>query len=231
MTWRHELKFYITAKDIEVLKNRLNNLMNLDPHQGKEGYTIRSLYLDTINDDLLEQGLSGLNNRVKYRFRFYNDDIKNINLEKKITRNNLKTKIQEKVSIDTMNNYLKNYLTDIEDNKKLLMETIANELRPNIVIEYDRYAFVNEVGNVRITFDVNIRASLQKNRFLKEDLLLVPVLPINKHILEVKYDNILPGYIAKVLNLENLTRVSFSKYTICRNVLDNNGIMEGVYDI
>ena len=54
--------------------------------------------------------------------------------------------------------------------------------------------------------------------------------PINRKILEVKYDGILPGYISRILNVESLERASYSKYVMSNNVLENNGRIEEVYE-
>jgi hypothetical protein len=54
--------------------------------------------------------------------------------------------------------------------------------------------------------------------------LLYPVLPAGQHVLEVKYDGILPGFLVKAMDMGDLQRTSFSKYTYSRIVNDNNGI-------
>ena len=72
-------------------------------------------------------------------------------------------------------------------------------LQPSVIVEYDRNSFVHQFGNVRITFDRNIRASFQVQSFNQAPLCL-PVLEAGKHILEVKYDDILPNYIAVILD-------------------------------
>ena len=41
-------------------------------------------------------------------------------------------------------------------------------------------------------------------------------MPAGMHVLEVKYDEFLPDYIYKGIELENLQRTAFSKYYLCR---------------
>lgn len=70
-----------------------------------------------------------------------------------------------------------------------------------------------------ITFDSNVRSS---------DLLLdlyEPLLPWNyivnqSVILEVKYNQLLPGFLSAVLDHENLTKLSVGKYALGRRIPD-----------
>ena len=48
--------------------------------------------------------------------------------------------------------------------------------------------------------------------------------------MEVKFDGILPGYITRILGIGNLQRISFSKYVLCRNLINNNGRLDEVYE-
>lgn len=50
-------------------------------HQGE--YKIRSIYFDHYHDKALQEKLMGINNREKFRIRYYNDDVSFIRLEKK----------------------------------------------------------------------------------------------------------------------------------------------------
>ena len=90
-------------------------------------------------------------------------------------------------------------------------------MAPKVLIVYDRTAFVDPVGNVRITFDRNIRATRAWQSFLEEACPgYVSVLPKGMHLLEVKYDELLPDYLKNALELNRLTQTSFSKYYLGR---------------
>ena len=94
---------------------------------------------------------------------------------------------------------------------------MANKMEPKVIISYERSAFVHPTGNVRITFDRNIMASRVCDDFFEERVSgLVPVLPVGMHVLEVKYDEILPDVIAKQLEIGNLRQTAFSKYYLGR---------------
>ena len=61
---RHELKYFITPAELNVLRSSLKSVMQLDPNGNENNeYHIRSLYFDTINDDALEEKIAGVGNR------------------------------------------------------------------------------------------------------------------------------------------------------------------------
>lgn len=85
-----------------------------------------------------------------------------------------------------------------------------------MIVEYERVPYVYPLGNVRITMDENISASNRTELFLEKQIPLRPVLEAGQHVLEVKYDEYLPDYIYRTVQLENLRLTAFSKYYLCR---------------
>lgn len=231
ITMRHELKYICSDRQVDEYKKLLSSFLNTDSHQRDEGYNIKSIYFDTANSRMLNETLSGIESRSKYRIRIYNNSNDFIHLEKKISINNLKRKESMRLSNDQF--------YDILCNKYDLKYKLLNEmyvinrtelLEPKIIVQYNRYALVNEFCNIRITFDREISYSNSVYDLFNENLITIPILPHGKNILEIKYDGMLPGYISKLLKSENLQQLAFSKYALCRNASDNNGRMEGTYE-
>ena len=106
------------------------------------------------------------------------------------------------------------------DERQLLQELAlmmrTEQLRPKTVVDYCREAFVCEAGNVRVTLDMNIASSPDIGSFLNERIRRRPVMPAGRQLLEVKYDEYLPDFIYRSLQLENLQQTAFSKYYLCR---------------
>ena len=96
----------------------------------------------------------------------------------------------------------------------VLMQT--QRFTPAVIVEYERTPFVCELGNVRVTLDQNIRSSNDFDGFFKENLPTRQILPKGQHLLEVKYDELLPDFIKEALELGNLQQSTFSKYYLCR---------------
>ena len=91
-----------------------------------------------------------------------------------------------------------------------------NGLAPKVIVAYERTPFVYVPGNVRITFDRNIGSTTELDGFFRENLPLRPVMPMGKHVLEVKYDEFLPDFLYDVMNLGSLRQSAYSKYYLCR---------------
>ena len=233
---RHEEKFLCSKRQLYLIENRIKNFLDLDASQLCDGYSIRSIYFDTETDRFYEESLQGLQIRDKYRIRIYNQSDSVIKLEKKSTVNQLKKKSTSFLTREIVDRILENkewhHLYPLSD------DTVSDFWRlqrtemllPKIVVEYVRKAYVNDVGNVRITMDSDLKASWEAESFFAPDMLKIPILPEDKGILEVKYDGIFPGYLAKIMNLGVLQQISFSKYVLCKNFIINNGREEEGYE-
>lgn len=219
MEYRHELKFLVPELTLEKLKYRLSSVMDIDEHQPGDSYCIRSLYFDDYFDTCLNENLAGTDDRYKYRIRMYKGDTDYINLEKKFKYRGMTKKLSEPVDANRVRECLRDeYYEPMGDlSAGLYAEYNKSGMRPKCIVEYDRCAFVEPVGNVRITFDMNLRGSRDVERFLdySEDFML-PGLPAGMHILEVKYDELLPRHILQLVDMNILQRQSISKYALIR---------------
>ena len=113
------------------------------------------------------------------------------------------------------------YLDDPEDSavrKRLLTEINIRGMMPKTIVTYERVPLVYSGGNVRITFDRRITSSEDLRHFLTADYTERPVLPPGQSILEVKWDELMPGFIRENLKMEDLHWLAFSKYFLCRTI-------------
>jgi len=228
LKFRHELKYYVNYHQYYLIRQRLRFLLKLDAHANDRGeYHIRSIYFDDIENKALQEKQDGIENRHKYRIRMYNKNDKIIHFEKKIKRNTFIAK--EKVSIPrkTLDKLLVNDYTILENEQTPLLQEVHYEmknrmLRPKVIVDYVREAYVADTGNVRITFDKNLRTGLNKINPFDPSLYLVQALDDPFYILEVKYDEYIPNYIREALQLNGLQRQAASKYTICRKFIKEN---------
>ncbi|WP_028236518.1 polyphosphate polymerase domain-containing protein [Pseudobutyrivibrio sp. MD2005] len=222
MEYRHELKFLVPDLTLEKLRYRLSAVMDIDEHQQEESYNIRSLYFDDCFDKCLNENLAGTDDRYKYRIRLYRGNTDYINLEKKYKYRQMTKKVSEQIDKADVLACLADgyYETGGALSTELYANYIKSGMRPKCIVEYDRCAFVEPIGNVRITFDMNLRGSADVERFLdySEDF-TVPVLPAGTQILEVKYDEFLPKHILQLVDTNNLHRQSISKYALVREAI------------
>lgn len=224
MMYRVEDKYVCRKEDMLLLQMRINSILHLDSNRtGKEGYTITSLYFDDVFDSCLRDNEDGAAQRWKYRIRIYNHSFQNIKLEIKIKKYNRILKRSRSITIAQMKRLICGECIEDDlpamDNPITLFNLAIREkgLRPVVIVEYDREAYVYEGGNVRITFDRNVRMSNWIERFGDTDLYMEPIKG-EEHVLEVKYDEFLPDFIAQLLELGNMNQCAFSKYRSCRSL-------------
>ena len=228
MKYRNELKFMVSDLDIERIRYRLSPLMEQDVHQGAYGYTVRSVYFDDIYNSYLSENMSGVDNRKKFRLRLYNGDIGMIRLEKKSKYRGMTGKVVQRLSREECKLVLDGDLEKLNEKissgenlllKEVYFEILRKKLEPKCIVEYERFAFVEKMGNVRITFDKNISGSKQTQRFFDTEMDYMPVMPCGWHVLEIKYDELLPHYILQAIDIGTLRRQSYSKYYTVRQTV------------
>ncbi|MCI8937907.1 MAG: polyphosphate polymerase domain-containing protein [Lachnospiraceae bacterium] len=226
MYYRHELKFLVSDAQLEMIRYRLKLLMRQDLHQKDGIYTVRSLYFDDFGNSCMEENENGIDNRRKYRIRIYDGNDGVIKLEKKIKCRGMTRKVSREISRKDCLLYMSGRAPllapdSAELEKELYAEMKMSGMKPVTVVEYERCAFVEPRGNVRVTFDKNISGSEAIGHFLDKKIMAVPLLPKGNHVLEVKYDELLPEYIAQALEISVLQRTAFSKYYYARNYKQN----------
>ena len=225
MEYRHELKFLVTDVQMNIIAFKLAPFLKKDCNQNGDHYVIRSLYFDNVNHQYWLENLNGVDNRSKYRIRIYNNSTELIKLEKKSKISGMTQKQSVTLSLEESKQLIEGRIpirncTNDEKKIRLYSEMKVNGLIPVVIVEYERSAYVNRVGNVRITFDRNIKSSPDISRFWGEDAKTIPVLPTGYHVLEIKYDEFLPRYIYDLLDDGTLQQTSFSKYGYARSVLE-----------
>lgn len=220
MKYRVEDKYIITEDMLVYLNERLKQVMKPDENMSDGSYLIRSLYFDDIYNSCVNEIEGGLNHREKFRIRTYNNDSSLIKLELKGKTNGKTSKQSVTIDDELVKAIIDSgYVIDSDSPfllKKLWTEQKMRLLAPVNIVEYERSAFVEGAGNVRITFDRNISASNNITAFFDDNICATPLMPAGQHILEVKYDELLPGYIRKIIDTGKLQRISYSKYYYSR---------------
>ena len=220
--YRHEYKYLIDAAEESILMVRATGILMRDPHVGESGsYVIRSLYFDDDCDTCLQDNVAGTDPRSKFRIRYYNNDTAMLRLEKKSKTRMMTLKescvISEAECRCFMDGMIPKITEDMpEPKKKLFSQMLLRNLKPKVIVTYERVPFVYPGGNVRVTFDQKITSSVQIDSFLSGEYAQRPILPVGKSVLEVKWDELLPLHIKNALSMDTLQWAAFSKYYMCR---------------
>ena len=218
--YRHEWKHEISYADLLAIRQRLRAVCEPDPHAKDGKYLIRSLYFDNLSDKALREKIEGVNLREKFRIRYYNGDPSVIHLEKKSKRAGLGTKYSANLTREEAQRIVDND-TDwmLKSDWPLVQELCCKMkyqgLRPRTIVDYTREPFIFRPGNVRVTFDYDIRTGLKSTDFLNPDCQTIPAgdAPI---LLEVKWDAFLPSIIRDAVQTPGRRVEAFSKYAQCR---------------
>ena len=220
--YRHEYKYMIDARQEGILMLKSRSLMQPDVHAGTDGrYMVRSLYLDDPENSCARENAAGTDPRSKFRIRYYNGDLSVMKLEKKSKACGMCLKESCPLTPEECERMLRGeFVTampgDSAIRKRLLTEINVRGLTPKTIVTYERVPLVYSGGNVRVTFDRRITSSGDLRHFLTADYTERPVLPPGQSILEVKWDEIMPGFIKDNMKMEDLQWTAFSKYYLCR---------------
>lgn len=219
MTPRSELKYYISGAYARLLEMRLATVLRRDRHTAANGfYRIRSLYFDDLDLSAYHDKLGGFRDRVKWRLRYYNDDIRFIRLEEKRKQGSLSFKSHASIPFAVAESLALSRTPETDAPPQLLeaflLRREAERMRPTLFVEYERRAFLHPAGNVRITLDSALRAAPFRGD-LASPPPAFPVLDGEEVILEVKFDSFLPPFITQLLEDVPKTPSAISKYSQC----------------
>lgn len=221
---RHELKFFINEMQYQVLSGILDQVLDRDPNGDEcNEYHIRSLYFDTVFDTALHDKLDGDQNRDKYRIRIYNMSDRIIKMECKTKVGSLISKRSISIPRDLCEQLIAGDPYGLETTRSGLLNDVYREmsinlLRPVVIVDYVREAYLHPAEEVRITFDKQLRTGMRSIDLFNPFVPTVPPFDNGEIILEVKFNSVLPPYIRDLLctYCPNALQSAISKYTWCR---------------
>lgn len=220
---RYELKYYIDGDLWARVRAMVAPYVEYDAYSLKapeNRYLIRSVYLDNDLWDSYYHNLDGLKIRRKYRVRSYTRDEGRHFLEIKKKIDSTVVKRRRAVSSDTLDLLIGGdaepgeYADGFMSSFSYAVTTMG--LRPQVLIEYDREAYVGIEGErVRITVDRRVRsAPCPTLRFSPQPIPWCELLPEDRAILELKFDGAMPRFLREMVRGLNLMHEPISKYCI-----------------
>jgi SPX domain protein involved in polyphosphate accumulation len=211
---RYELKYLINEHQKAFFQKALSGHMKVDEY----GHTsIASLYYDTPDSRLVRESLEKPVFKEKIRLRSYGLATEEspvfLELKRKYDGVVYKRRVQSVIpeverffaggEIGTGDPQIRKELT--------FFRNFYKELVPACLIIYDRTAYYEPGGDLRLTIDDNPRSRM-------EDLVLTDsmdgelLLPEGWSILEIKVQGAMPLWLSAILNEGGIYRNSFSKY-------------------
>ena len=220
--FRHEYKYICDEMQLAIIQARIQALLTLDSHAAKQGaYLIRSLYFDDPQHSCYFENENGTTPREKFRIRIYNGNASRITLELKRKEKGMTLKTSCPLTLQQCQALMRGELLPDDPSypavlQKLLLLMKTRNYQPKVIVEYLRVPYVYPLGNVRVTLDREISSSSCISSFLDPEIPKRPIMPLGKHVLEVKFDEFLPDYIYNLLQISQLQYTAFSKYYLCR---------------
>lgn len=220
---RQEEKYPLNLCDAYVWQHRFSAVMMSDRFSQGGSYMVRSLYFDTPDDKDYQDKMTEQNLRKKIRLRIYSPYDTKVKLEVKQKENIFQKKrfllISKEDALQLIEGRYSALLNYSDDLAAELFGIMSTEVYlPKSIVEYRRYAFIAKENNIRVTFDSEIRATESSFDLFAENLPLTYVIPLDRMLMEVKYDSFLLSYISDMLSVINERRISFSKYCLSRKI-------------
>lgn len=221
--FRQEKKYLLTDAEARVLGARLGRVMIEDMHNGPQGYLIRSLYFDSLNDGDYWDKMDGVELRRKIRLRVYGAEAGFGMLEMKQKEGPYQKKRSLRVEREDAQRLCQgDYAPLLKYKEPFAAECYglmhSRCYRPKAVVEYRRKAFIARENRIRITLDSQIAATETRWDVFAPDLAQYPVLDPFHVVLEVKYNGFLLSYVKNLVSAANRSEFSQSKYCLARSV-------------
>jgi len=211
---RYELKYVVSPEQTAFLREKLQGHMEVDEF----GLTsIASLYYDTPDYRLIRASVEKPPFKEKIRLRSYGlaTETSPVFLELKRKFDGIVYKRRVKTTIPLVKRFfegegdicaggqINSEITTFRDHYKTLV--------PACLIIYDRTAYFEPGGDLRLTIDGNPRYRTE-NLDLTTSMEGISLLPEGYNILEIKVQNAMPLWLTAILSEGKIYKNSFSKY-------------------
>ena len=211
---RYELKYLLSAEQTEYLRERLKGHMEVDEF----GLTsIASLYYDTPDYRLIRTSVEKPPFKEKIRLRSYGlaTDESPVFLELKRKAYGIVYKRRVQSTIPLVHRFFAGE-SDVFAGGQINREITTfrdhyQTLVPSCLIIYDRTAYFEPGGDLRLTIDNDPRYRTS-DLTLKKSMDGISLLPEGWTILEVKVQEAMPLWLSEILATGKIYKGSFSKY-------------------
>ncbi|MBQ9910977.1 MAG: polyphosphate polymerase domain-containing protein [Lachnospiraceae bacterium] len=210
---RYELKYILSSKQEVFLRKRLEGHMEPDQY-GRT--SIASLYYDTPDSRLINTSIEKPVFKEKLRLRSYGlaTDRSPVYLELKRKAYGIVYKRRVQTTVPDAERFLNGGRCGNGsqiDQELSYFRDMYGDLKPACMIIYDRTAFYEPGGDLRLTIDNAPRYRLQ-DLDLRKSMDGIPLLPEGYSILEIKVQEAMPLWLSKILDEGKIYMASFSKY-------------------
>lgn len=220
--YRFEFKYEINPRQAHLIEQSIKKFgMKPDSNiiSGTGKYFVTSLYYDSYDLSDYKDKVGGLIKRKKIRARIYEpylaeSDFVWLEVKHRFGAQNSKTRV--KLSRHEFDRFIrersllfKDWGEDIGKKNEILWNFIKTSVKPKIAVRYERKAFMNDAGDLRITFDSNLETCSKTNLDC-----IQPMVSVNsgKLVMEVKFCYLMPSWLKAIIEDFGLKADTYSKY-------------------
>ena len=201
---RKEVKYLLSLPDRLFLLEALDQLLIPDAYGGYNGYTVRSVYFDSITNEDYEAKRQHADEKKRIRLRVYHPEDTSAKFELKRKYFGREKKESLVISREDAKELLKGNYRVLLNYKSPMVAYVYDLMttrlyRPVSLVEYDRRAYTHPDFNTRVTLDNNLRYCDFCYDLFAEHLNFYEGMPKDQTILEIKYDRFLFKQIQEVL--------------------------------
>lgn len=220
---RKEFKYALSAVEAARIRQRLRLVTKADPHNGEEGYLVRSLYFDTLYDRDYREKINGCDDRQKLRLRIYGarDDLVKLELKEKAGGCQRKRSLalgRDEAGALIRGEYGCLLRRDDAFAREMYARMSTNLYRPKCIVQYLREAYCLPENETRITFDSQARFSESSRELFNPQVTLLPMRDLAGITMEVKYNGFLLSAVKDALGDGLRVQESRSKYCAGRRI-------------
>lgn len=232
---RYENKFLVPETVAQAVLRRVQPFVAPDPHAaGRPGhaYPIVSLYLDDVHRSLHRETLEGMPFRYKLRVRAYDDESDSpLFLEIKRRHDRVVQKLRCRIPRALLPAVLTGDAVALPDPTQERLAALTEFTRlvmlrraaPTTLVRYQRQAYVGlDDHEVRVTVDRRLCGLPMREPVVTMQGPFVSV-PTDLVVLELKFTDRMPPWMAAAIRVGELRRQSYSKYCTCLDALNRFG--------
>jgi len=221
---RQEKKYLISLDRYYYLSRQFSRTLQEDTHSSGDGYLVRSLYFDDIDNTDYEEKINGVEVRKKIRLRNYGPGSKSAKLELKQKQGQWQKKRSLTLDKDKSLRLIAGDYTALLECKSDFADECFGIMnmrcyRPKTVVSYTRKVFIAKENEIRITFDHHIKGTEARFDIFSDDFVENPIFDPYMVVLEIKYNNFLLSYIKDIVQSCNESERAISKYCLGRTSL------------
>ena len=233
---RHECKFVVPEAQAQHVLHLVRPFVEPDPHaraHADHSYTIASLYLDDRHRSLYRETVEGQRERYKLRVRSYGDGPgQPVFLEIKRRHDRVVRKLRCAIPPELLPTVLSGRAVDLPGASPNRQAALAEfqrlaglrQAEPVAVVRYQRQAYVGlDDTEVRVTVDRRLCALATREPAVTMSGPGFVTVPVHGVILELKFTDRCPAWMAATIRNLELHRRSFSKYCTSLDALADNG--------